>query len=501
MIVSLASTPLSISPHGGKGSKPKLKIKLLTLCSGAALAATTINVQAKEAAKPNILFIMTDQHNAAYFGFMGHPLLKTPNIDELAKHSAVFTSAYCASPVCGPSRAAVFTGKYPLRNGVTSNWVKLKDESALLTTKLAEAGYYNGMIGKLHLTPVTADHGFQFRRICDSPYDLYDKEEIVENDYLKWAANELGISPERLAALAGESERCDVKDSRFWLGQSWTDDRHQITTWVGNEAVSFIENYKTKQPFFLHVSFFGPHHPYSTCDPWDKMYDPAEITLPATFGKVQPGAQPGIRPEWPEETWRKIIAAYCGNISAIDKQVGLIIKALKDKGLWENTLIVFTSDHGDHMGDFSQLGKGTMLESSVRVPLIIKAPGKDNPGKRNQQVVNLTDLYSTFLDYARLSESTNSVDSRSIRKLLEGETKRENQTFSSIGSADGRNGQVMFIKNNLKCVGFLKNGEMKTELYKLSDKIPDTKNIADESEYAAIRDQMELELKKWLNNK
>jgi arylsulfatase A-like enzyme len=309
----------------------------------------------------------------------------------------------------------------------------------------------------------------------------------------------MGISPERLAALAAESERCGVKDSRFWLGWSWVDDKHQITTWTGNEAVSFIENYEKKQPFFLHVSFFGPHHPYSTCDPWDKMYDPAEITLPATFGIVQPGAQPGIRPEWPEETWRKIIDAYCGNISAIDKQVGLIIKALKDKGLWENTLIVFASDHGDHMGDFSQLGKGTMLESSVKVPLIIKAPGKEKPGKRNQQVVNLIDLYSTILDYATVPEVSYSADSRSLRMLLEGVKKWENQTFSSIGSADGKNGQVMYIKDSLKCVGFLKNGDMKTELYNLSDKIPDTKNIADDRGYAEIRGKMNLELKKWLD--
>jgi choline-sulfatase len=227
------------------------------------------------------------------------------------------------------------------------------------------------------------------------------------------------------------------------------------------------------------------------------MYDPAEIILPSTFGIVQPGAQPGIRPEWPEENWRKIIAAYCGNISAIDKQVGLIIKALKDKGLWENTLIVFTSDHGDHMGDFSQLGKGTMLESSVRVPLIIKTPGKDNPGKRNQQVVNLIDLYRTFLDYAIMPAASYSADSRSVRKLLEGDIKWENQTFSSIGSADGKNGQVMFIMDSLKCVGFLKNGEMKTELYNRSESLTDLHNLAGDPKYTGIISDMKEVLGKW----
>ncbi|HUX95370.1 MAG TPA: sulfatase-like hydrolase/transferase [Bacteroidales bacterium] len=475
-----------------------MNYKLLSLCTGAAISASSLNITAKGTERPNILFIMTDQHNAGYFGFMGHPILKTPNLDELAQHSAVFTSAYCASPVSGPSRAAVFTGKYPLQNGVTSNWIKLKDESGLLTKKLAEAGYFNGMIGKLHLTPVTDDHGFQFRRICDSPYDLYDKEEIVENDYLKWAASDLGISPERLAALAGESERCGVKDSRFWLGWSWADDKHQITTWTGNEAVSFISSYDRGQPFFLHVSFFGPHHPYSTCAPWDSMYDPQKVVLPPTFGKIQPGAQAGIRPEWTEETWRKIIAAYYGNISAIDNQVGRIIKTLKDKGLWENTLIIFTSDHGDHMGDFSQLGKGTMLESSVRVPLLIKAPGKEAGEKRYSEIINLIDLYNTFLHYAGITANQNSSESTSIQSLLEGSKKWKNQTFSSIGSADGKNGQVMYIKDNLKCIGFLKNGVMKTELYNRNDKIPDSQNIADIPGNARIRAEMETTIRKWI---
>ncbi len=475
-----------------------MNYKLISLCTGAVVSAGSLNVASKGPEKPNILFIMTDQHNAGYFGFMGHPVIKTPNLDELAKHSAVFTSAYCASPVSGPSRAAVFTGKYPLQNGVTTNWVKLRDESGLLTKKLAEAGYYNGMIGKLHLTPVTDDHGFQFRRICDSPYDLYDKEEIVENDYLKWAAGDMGISPERLAALAGESERCGVKDSRFWLGWSWADDKHQITTWTGNEAASFISSYDREQPFFLHVSFFGPHHPYSTSDPWDKMYDPQEVSLPPTFGKKQPGAQAGIRPDWPEETWRKIIAAYCGNISAIDYQIGRIIEALKDKGLYENTLIVFTSDHGDHMGDFSQLGKGTMLESSVRVPLLVKVPGKEAEEKRHNEIINTIDLYNTFLDYAGEPATRSSSESRSLIPLLAGEPGWVNETYSSIGSADGKNGQVMYIEDNMKCVGFLKNGAMKTELYDRSDKIPDTQNIADKPENAKIRAEMEASIIEWM---
>lgn len=280
---------------------------------------------------PNILLIMTDQHNAKYLNCLGQSYLKTPNLDALARQSVIFRSAYSASPVCGPSRAAIFTGQYPLQNGVYTNWIPLKDESLLLTEQLALNGYYNIMIGKLHLTPVDSSHGFDYRRICESPYDIYDKKEVEENDYLPWAAAAMGISVKKLAEIAGESERSGVNDPYFWLGRSWTDDKHQMTTWTGNEAVSAIKNYDSEQPFFMHVSFFGPHHPYSTCEPWNSMYDPKEMTLPPSFGQVQPGAQPGFRANWPDSLWREIIARYSGNISAIDFQVGRIISALKKK--------------------------------------------------------------------------------------------------------------------------------------------------------------------------
>ena len=200
---------------------PTLMKSRMTLAS----VLFTGTLMAAPAAKhPNIVLIMTDQHNAQYMNCLGRTELKTPNLDTLAAESVIFRSAYSASPVCGPGRAAVFTGQYPLQNGICGNWIPIKDESSLLTERLAQAGYYNAMIGKLHLSPVKNDHGFNFRRMCDSPHDVYDKEEIEENDYLPWAAKAMGISPAKLAALAGESERCGPKDPRFWLGWSWAKD-------------------------------------------------------------------------------------------------------------------------------------------------------------------------------------------------------------------------------------------------------------------------------------
>jgi arylsulfatase len=456
-----------------------------------------VQLNQQQARPPNIILIMTDQHNADYLHCMGRSYLKTPNLDRLAGQSGVFRSAYSASPVCGPSRAAIFTGRFPLQNGVYTNWIPLRENSVLLTDRLAGAGYYNIMIGKLHLTPADSAHGFNYRRMCDSPYDVYDKREVQCNDYLPWAAKGMGISVTQLIENAGESERCKVSDPRFWIGGTWADDAHQMTAWTGNEAVRIISDYNEKKPFFMHVSFFGPHHPYSTCEPWNSMYRPDEVTLPPTLGMAQPGAEKGNRFDWPLDLWRKIIAEYSGSISSIDLQIGRILSALKEKGLWENTVIVFTSDHGDSMGDYSQLGKGTMLESSVRVPFFIKPPGNNLHRHEFPEVISLIDLYSTLLDYAGVTES-GAPDSRTIRPLLNGEAGWNNKIFSSLCGADGQNGQVMLIEDKFKCVGFLKNGKMTTELYDRTEKIADLHNLEYIPEYSGITDRMKSELEDWL---
>lgn len=446
--------------------------------------------------KPNILFIMTDQHNADYLGCLGRPELHTPNLDKLAGQSAVFHSAYTPSPICGPARTAVFAGAYPLQTGIFQNWIPLADESALLTHQLARAGYYNAMIGKLHISPAADMHGFHFRRLCDSPHDVYDRSEVESNDYLPWASKGLGVTAEHLAELAGESERCGPHTTEFWKGWEWIDDAHQMTTWTGNEAVSFIRGYDQPQPFFAHISFFGPHHPYASCEPWDSMCDVEKITLPPTLHMDRDGEIRGSRFDWPDEQWRDIIAKYAGNISAIDVQVGRILSALKERGLWENTLIVFTADHGDHMGDYAMLGKGTMLESSVRVPFFIKPPGAAMERRDYAEVVSLIDLYPTFMDYAGVTDRRE--NSRSLCNILHSNGVWQNQTFASFCSPDGRDGQVMFIKDKLKAVGFLKDGEITTELYDRTADVPDLCNLAGDPVYAESVRTMNAELKAWI---
>jgi arylsulfatase A-like enzyme len=380
---------------------------------------------------PNILFIWTDQHRYDAFGAAGNVNIKTPNIDRLADSGIRFTNAHCPSPICGPGRAACFTGMYPPGCGAVLNWISLKSGTLLMTDHLYQSGYYNALVGKLHLSPAADRHGFDWKRLCDSPHGVYSWDEIIYNDYLRFLERECYPEhPEQAERAGGESERVNAQDPRFWLGWSWADDAHHMTTWTGNESVAFLENWQGKQPFFLNVSFFGPHHPYATSEPWDSMYDPQALPLPDTWRREKTGPvfdrtkkkmQTTMR-QWDETLWRDIQAKYYGNISQIDREVGRILDTLKARGLWENTLIVFTADHGDHMGDFGLLGKGDMYDSSVKIPFIVKPPGDDRRAETRNQVVNSIDLFGTFLDAAGNSHwrEDEQVEAKSMLPLLDG---------------------------------------------------------------------------------
>lgn len=450
-------------------------------------------------AKPNLVLILTDQHHHEYAGCLGHLQLQTPHVDALAAQGTIFRNAYTPAPICGPARAALYTGQYPLTNGICGNWIPMPEGTPLLTDRLHEAGYYNARVGILGLSPAGAAHGFDYHRRCDSAHGLYDPDEATYSDYLPWAARELGVSVEDLKERAGASERCGVDDPRFWLGWEWVDDEHHPTTWMGREAARFVQDYDRDQPFFLQVSFFAPHHPYSTCAPWDGRYDPAEVPLPRTLHTPHPGDPGGCHFDWPEELWRQMIARYCGSLSMVDREVGRICEALRARGRWDDTLLVFAADHGDHMGEYARLGKGTMLESSVRVPLIVKPPGEGTRQERTE-IANLLDLHYTCLDYAGVEPT--GVAGRSLRGLVEGrEGTWAKETFSTFCDAEAREGVVMYVRDELKLTAKLEGGALAPELYELTADHPDSRNLRGDAAYAAVGREMRETLVRWLRER
>jgi len=458
---------------------------------------------------PNILLILTDQHHPDFLGYLGHPRLSTPNIDRLAARSRIFRNAYCPSPVCGPARASIFTGRYPPGHGMVCNWNPLKGDQTLLTDHLFQAGYYNALVGKLHLTPAGARHGFDWKRLCDGPNATYRSDELTYSDYFRYLERTaFADDPDRAWQAAGESEALPTSDPGFWEGWSWVDDEHHHTTWTGREAAGFLSDYKEAQPFFLNLGFFAPHHPYAACEPWDSLYDPDTIELPPSFSAVKesPFFDAALKPkqntttDWDEPTWRRIIAKYLGSISHLDREVGRILDALEAAGKADNTLIVFTADHGDNMGDYRMIGKGNHYESSARVPFLISGPGV-KPGE-DSRIINTIDLYGTLLDVAGCQRWQDSPEneSRSFRSLLDGSSPadRANETFSIIGNQpEGFNAMLRRDEWKLLRHHSPKHPEPTYELLRTSDDVADLRDYATDAESATVFQTMKKDLDLW----
>ena len=358
---------------------------------------------------PNILFIMTDQHQARSLSCLGHPDVKTPNLDQLAGRSVLFENTFCPSPICGPARTSVFTGLYPSATGALNNDLPYKQEvSVLLPERLRQAGYYTAMCGKLHLKPTADAHGFDEKHLDDGGTDLYCKVEPQLSEYVHWLADRrFDGDIDEVIRLFNEDEECLEEDPfRFIQGSNWrTDEEHQ-NTWVTERTLDVLRE-KQDQPLFLFSSFFGPHQPMIAPEPWASMYSPDDIELPPEYSislDDKPLARDKVlfgflREKLTEQQVRKALAAYYGQISMIDHCIGRILDELEAQGMADNTIIVFTADHGDHASQFGMFFKGTMYDNAACVPLMIADPGKAG-GLRCPKNVNSLDLYATCLEAA-----------------------------------------------------------------------------------------------------
>lgn len=387
----------------------------------------TGEISAGRCNRPNILFLFTDQWRHDIFGYAGNPQVRTPNLDRLAMQSVNFRRAYCPSPACGPSRASLFTGHYPAVHGHRRNADSHDPELPLFTDRLRELGYRTGLVGKLHLHPIQSDHGFDWKRISDAHYDTHDAEETEHNDYFDALAAMRGeASRAEWVARGGRTENMGSAAHEFWLGERWVDEAAHHTTWTAGESIRFINQQDGSQPWFLNASFFGPHHPYTTDFPWADVYNPAEVNLPPTLFRdkdspIFEALKRGIHNEmaaWPKGVWPEMIAQYYGYCSQIDLAIGRILNALALRPDADNTWVVFSSDHGDHLGNWGLLGKADPYETSVRIPMLLCPPGGLQKPLQHDGVVNLMDLNDTFRHIADDSH----FGEHSLRKVMDGES-------------------------------------------------------------------------------
>jgi arylsulfatase len=455
--------------------------------------------------KPNVVFIMTDQHRFDVLGCMGNKVVKTPNLDKLASKSTVFDAAYTPCPVCAPARAAVFSGQYPDKCGVNSNWVPFDGSSILIPEQLKENGYTSGCVGKLHFVPHVKSWGFDFKELHDAPYSIYADDDKYSG-YIKHLADIYGLEKANEFVRSFDEDESAYSENleQFIMGRNFIQEEHHMVTWSANESIRFLQERDKSKPFMLYTGFFGPHHPWVAPEKWD-IYNPDDIDVSdidldysdkPIIQKSHLKAIENNRELFSESDYQRIIAAYYGQVTMIDHYIGKIFDELKQQGLWDDTIIVFTADHGDHNGHFGLFFKCTMLESAARVPLIIKPAGTSEM-KRIDVPVSTLDIYGTIMEAAEVNHwQYPHIDSGSLAKFVDIESGLEpSPCFSKL------NKMSMLRKGDLKLSRFnISDEECLHELYRLKENQLEGDNIFDTIEDTELRDSMIQELDDLVND-
>ncbi len=374
-----------------------------------------------ESRRPNILFLITDQHRADCVGADGNPVIHTPNMDQLAAEGAIFHSAYTSLPSCTPARASILTGQSPWGHGMLGYYQVAEEYPFEFPKTLHEAGYYTAAIGKNHFHPQRQPHGY--RKIL---LDESGREQSIDfrSDYRSWLWSVEPLVDPDATGLGWNSYRAKP----YVLPEEY-----HPTHWIGETAVRFLNSYNKSAPFMLKVSFERPHSPYDPPQRFWDIYNDREM----------PDAHVGA---WSEEWYgdftdqkpytlargnlgpeqiRRSRQGYYGSVSFIDYQFGRILNALESRGLLENTLVLFTADHGDMLGDHHLWRKTYAYEGSARIPMIIRWPESTQEAPRGQhlrQPVELRDIAPTFLEAADLA-IPESVEGSSLLELIRGDTQ------------------------------------------------------------------------------
>ena len=386
--------------------------------------------------KQNILLITSDQQHWDTLSCIGSEV-KTPNLDRLASRGTLFRRTYCPNPTCTPTRASIVTGKYPSQHGAYSLGTKLLESQHTMGEDFMAAGYRTALVGKAHFQPLKGTDEFpslesyptlqdlDFWREFDEPFYGFDHVELARNHtdeahvgqhYAIWL-EEKGCTnwKDYYRPPTGNND----KQKRKWE----IPEEYHYGTWIAERSCALLDGFKQNdEPFLLWSSFFDPHPKYLAPEPWDTMYDPASVTVPSIvegehednpphfqltqtknpdFGPYKSSGQGlhGFSSHLHDkDELAKDIACYYGMISLMDKQIGQILDKLEELGLSENTLIVFTSDHGHFYGHHGLTAKGAFhYEDMVRVPMIVSQPGKVPEGKVSDSLQSLVDYAPSFL--------------------------------------------------------------------------------------------------------
>lgn len=398
----------------------------------------------------NILFIMCDQLRADYLGCAGHPTLRTPVIDALAADGVRFSRAYCNAPVCGPSRASFYTGRYAASHGATYNNFPLRVDEHTLGDYLGALSVRTALAGKTHMRadlagmrrlgidPASAV-GRHLLHTGFEPFERDDGLHPMQNFDLELPYNQFLRRHGYRAENPWNDFANAAEDSRGVLHSGWylrnahrparVREEHAETPYMTRRAMDFIDQ-AGEQPWCLHLSYIKPHWPYMAPDPWHRAYQADDI-LPANRAAEERHQPHPVYAAFldheesesfsSEACRRRVIPTYMGLVSQIDHELGRLFEHLRARGRFDDTLIVFTSDHGDYLGDHWLGEKELFHEASVRIPMIIRdpSPAADTTrGQVREELIESIDLLPTFIEALGGVIEPTRLEGRSLLPLL-----------------------------------------------------------------------------------
>ncbi|MGH2368601.1 MAG: sulfatase family protein [Chloroflexota bacterium] len=389
---------------------------------------------------PNVLLITTDEQRYDTLGITSGGQVKTPNLDALAARGTRFAHGYIQNPVCIPSRACLMTGRYVHQHGVDYMEDVVNDTPGLppwevtVMERLQAVGYRTAGFGKLHMVPpkgldemrLTMGKGARWTVSSGSPLGPSQLGPV----YAEWLEQKRPGAYEQIYA---QRRRPEYREQAGAIVNTLAADEY-VDYWIGENTWQYLDRAADTpdRPFFAWCGFCGPHPPYDPPEPYASVYPIDEMPVPPLLRARQRNILRGDRPrrfdrEDGEALIRKIIAYYWGMTTFIDDMVGRIMEVMTRRGLWDNTLVIFTTDHGAMLGDFGQTGKGNFMEQVIRVPYLVVPPGpSDSSQERSPQrtydgLVEHVDLVPTILDYAGIAPPAE-LPGWSLRPVLEGHT-------------------------------------------------------------------------------
>lgn len=347
--------------------------------------------------QPNILLITTDQQRYDTIRAMGYDFMETPCLDQLAEEGCCYCNAYSPNPVCMAARHNIITGRTARDHRFDDNYFEdnprvVPYDLPTFPQLLSDRGYDTIAIGKMHFQPCRRHNGFTKMELMEEiPRHLEDDEYAMylrDNGY------------ERIQSIHG------VRHLLYMLPQrSLIDETHHGSTWVAERSIHYLKENMGKRPFFLWSSFIAPHPPFDVPERWADLYKEKELpTVKVSKTPISFAAeQKKCIADYPDEGYlRRARELYLASISFVDYNIGKILEFLKETGEYDRTLIIFTSDHGEMLGDYGTFQKMLPYDSSAKIPMIIRYPEKFRPGSRDFRFVDLNDLLPTILDAANI---------------------------------------------------------------------------------------------------